>query len=319
MNKKSIFFILLIIIAIIIIFILFYNNRKPDLSESEHDSPENEERIETTIYKIQKIDNISDYYTLKSIIGKYYLYYSRAFGGNDSDSNSNYNEALCNMLSPKYLEKYNINSQNIKEHLTEKKDFTVEIYNSYYTTNYNNSIYYLTSGILRDDVTHEAEEFQLILSIDRNNGTFEIYPEEYVVNDLNINVNNLNINDEIPLDYDAPVENRNGDNAFNFSNASYEQYAKELFDRVRTILLYDENKAYELLNKNNTSLFNTDEELKQYILENRSKIYLLTYASYDIRYENENVIFDCYDTNSEYVITLYTNAIMEFTYSLNTI
>lgn len=315
--KKKYIFILSAIIIIIIIILIYNSYNKPDLSESDHDSPENEERINTTIYRLQKIDNISDYYTLKTVIGKYYLYYSRAFGGDDSDGGDNFNEALCNMLSPKYIERYDITSENIKQHLQEKKDFSVEIYNSYYTTNYNNSIYYLTSGLLRDDVTHESEEFQLMLSIDRSNETFEIYPEEYIKNELNIDVNNLKVNDEITLDYDSPIQNRNGDNTFKFSNASYDDYAKELFDRVRILLLYDENIAYELLDKDNESIFNNKDELSQYISENRSKIFLLTYASYELRYDNNKLIFDCYDANSEYVITLYTDAIMEFTYSFN--
>ena len=319
MKKKYIF--MLSIIIIIIIVLLFINKKysRPNLSDSDHDSPENEERINSTIYKLQKIDNISDYYTLKSIVGKYYLYYSRAFSEENINEENEYYKSLYNMVSPKYLNKYNITLENFKNYLQEKKDFSVEIYNSFYTTNYNSSIYYLIVGVLRDEVTHNAEDFQLILSIDRNNETFEIYPEEYIKNDLNIDINNLNVNDEVVLDYDTPIDNRNNDNIFKFSKASYDEYAKELFDRVRTILLYDENKSYELLNKNNNSEFNTMDELHKYIEENRSKIYLLTYASYEVKYEDNKLVFVCYDINSEFAITVYTDSIMEFTYSFNLI
>ncbi len=307
-----------IFILSILITVIIENINKENLKNTDHDSPENEERINSTIYKIQKIDNLSDYYTIKSIVGKYYLYYSKIFDGEGNEISLDYDERLYNMLSPLYLNKYNIKIDNIKEYLQEKRDFSVEIYNSYYTTNYTNSIYYFVSGLLRNNSNYETEEFQIMLSLDNVNGTFEIFPQEYIKEELNIDVDSLNVNDEISLNYDTSISNRN-DNTFSIQNVSYEEYAKAMFDRIRLILLYDVNKAYELLSKEKISEFSSQIEMSEYLLQNRKKIYLLTFGGYKLRFDNNKLIFDCYDKNSEYNITMYTDSIMDFKYTFNEI
>ena len=316
-NKKR-FFMFLIIIVLILIFIIFIfsNNRNKKFNEDKVIPPEAEEYNDRVKYKLQNIDNVTEYYTLKTIISKFYINYSRIFGGDKDDSlindNTDYNKVVYSFLSKEYIEKNNISENNLTEIFPEIRNKDIELEQVYYIYDLERIKVYYVKGNLIDTENHSAKEFYMTVTTDIENFTFEVSLDY-------IDFNTLELNKETGFNFDINIENK-GYNIFENYKVSYDEYAKDLFNKVRYMLLYDRNKAFELLNKNSDNMFNSFEELNLYVENNYQHVYLMTYSGYTTKInDKDSVDYICYDENSEYRITFYMNSIIDFTYSIQKI
>ena len=128
---------------------LIINNNIPSAKNDGKDNEEKEfytEYKEKTKGKIQNVGSISDFELAQICLQKFYIYYSLIYDESIINTSSEvkfnldyYKGVLCDLLTTDYIEKHEITKENINEKLPESKYDTVEIYNIYYVTNYENS------------------------------------------------------------------------------------------------------------------------------------------------------------------------------------
>lgn len=317
-DKKRFIVFIAIIILILIFLIILLLKANSNSNKKFGDDPEPEEAIEynnQVKYKLRKIDNITEYYTVKTIINKYYLYYARVFGGDMDDmlldEKIDYAEVLLSLYSRDYISQNGLTTENLKEKLPEIKDKKVELYETYYIYDLERIKVFFVRGKLVDNETKNTSDFELKVIEDMENQTFEIIPED-------IDFESMKVNEETGFDFNINIDNRKY-NIFENAKVSYDDYAKDLFERVRNMMLYDRETAYGLLDNSPSNLFKSYDELNEYVTNNYQKIYLLTYSGYTNSMNNGNLEYICYDTNTEYRIVFHLKSIMEFTYSIEKI
>lgn len=321
MNKSLITKILIgLVIGIVIIIIanIIITNMNKDREDEV--LPEIQEYMANTTGKIQKIDNIIDLAQIQSCIQKYYLNYFAIYGENTATdlsyeeyNSQNYKEAAYKFLSPKYIAKAGITIENINSIPEEIRDPDIEIYNIYFATKYEGISAYFVNGFVRDSNTYKAKDFNMIVVIDDNNQTYEIYMGDYLENsDFSALEEGQEINFELP----TSVENR-GENVYGTVKYTYDDLSQDKFDNIRGLLLRDSEKAYELLtDEAKANTFKTIDEFNQFINNNRKEIFLLTYGGYVLKNNDGNIIVKMYDDGNEVSINVHFNGFSNYTFSI---
>lgn len=324
-NKSLITKVVIILLSIIIFLILFYfikwiiaSNNKDQPDEV---IPEIQEYVNNTQGKIQKVYTAIDLYEVKSCILKYYSNYSAIFSENsisevlgDEYDRDDYKKAVYNMLSPKYIQKKGITLENIdsnrENYISEPE---IEIYYLYCCYKNDGAIAYFVNGKIRDAVSNEAQDLNLIIVLDDNNKTFEIYLNDFLdINDFSKLEENQNINFEVP----SNVENREY-NTYGTVSAKYEDIAMDKFNNIRTLMLYDQEKAYDLLTDEiKNARFKTLDDFVEFINTNRRTIFLLSYGNYYLKNNNGSVIFKAYDQNNTICLNIYFDGFTSFKFDL---
>lgn len=311
LENKKIVIIVVLSICILIVTLLVVNKDKEEFSEDKTELQENIDYENENIYKIQKINSITDYYNMKVCIEKFYLYYSRMYGGDKDDAlmqeNIDYSNIFYSMLSPQYTEKHGISQENVKTKFDEKKDFKIRIDESYYVTNFSQLKIFIAKGILQDNNSKTKEDFEIMVVLDSDNFTFEVYLGDY------LNNGDFLVGGKFDFDFEETIQNRTY-NIFNNVKISFDEYAKNLFDDAISLMLNDSERAYSLLDEEfKKSNYPTQEQFNQYIANNSQKLYLMSYGDYSTSMnENEMIDYICYDEDSKYCITFYLTATMEY-------
>lgn len=325
-NKSLITKILLfgiIAIVLIIIIVNIVSKVMSELSKDKPDSnlPEVDEYIDNTTGKIQKSTDGVALYQVESCIQKYLINYSAMFGENtitqvaDEEYNKDdYKKATYNMLAPKYIEKKGITLENIdKENIINMSEPDVEIYNLYVVTKYDGVYAYFVNGFIRDSITYETQDLNVIVVLDENNRNFDIYLDNYLgINDFSKLTEGETIDFEIP----DSIENRKN-NTYGYATAKYEDIAEDKFNNVRRLLLSSPEKAYELLtDEMKSSRFNTYEKFTNFINNNRKTIFLLTFGNYYLKDNDGSILFKTYNKDDKICINIYFDKFSSYTFDI---
>lgn len=320
--NKSLITKILIGLVIVIIVIVIANIVLTNIGKDKEDDtlPEIQEYMTNTTGKIQKIDNIIDLAQIQSCIQKYYLNYFAMYGENTATDLSegeykveDYKNSTYKFLSPKYISKAGITLENINSNLEEIRDPDIEIYNIYFATKYEGTSAYFVNGIVRDSSTYKAKDFNMIVVIDDNNQTYEIYMGDYLENS---DFSALEEGQEVNFDLPTSIENR-GNNTYGAVKYTYDDLSQDKFDNIRGLLLRDVEKAYELLTDDaKANTFKSVDELKQFINNNRKDIFLLTYGGYVLKNNDGNIIVKMYDDGNEVSINVHFNGFTNYRFEI---
>lgn len=322
-KNKKIIFSLLMICLIIVIFIIFVN--KDDNTNDSNDTELRESDIELINSQNNKLQKIDSYVTLnliKNCVQKFYLNY---IGISDPDNTNDlieyYKEISYSMLSPNYIDSVGITQGELNSNIEYISRFNIELYDIYSLSKYNENpsdydsiTSYFVKGVIRDLDSYSGIEFNMILNLDNINNTFEVYLDNYLAN---VDFNNLKEGEEINFEIPNSVENRNY-NKFNIISTNIEDIADYRFNNVKTLLLYDIDRAYKCLNEQlKSEKFRTIDDFRNFIDTNKNNMYFMTYSNYEIRYEDDIMVLDCYDKNDMFCISIYCNNYSELNYSIS--
>ena len=150
--KRFYIFIILIIIIIVVVSTVAFFNKNDDIAKSE-------EYIDTEETKIplQKVNNIEEYYILKSCILKYYYSITSYNSSVLQEDKDYYLQNVYNLIDKEYLESKNIFVNDILPLMTYKDDFDLNIEDILVAKNEDNNMYiFFVEGNLRNLKSNEV-------------------------------------------------------------------------------------------------------------------------------------------------------------------
>lgn len=312
MNKKKITILSIIILIIIFLIIIFFinNGKKEDLSNVVIDDPLVPEAVEMrneTSGKVIRLKSVSDLYTVKTCLSKFFMQCSYL------NSDDVAKEIVYSMLNNDYINIIGITLDNISEKLGEYEDSTVEIYNIYKLTYYENVDTYFVQGVLNGNVTNTLKEFKVAINLDDVNGTFEIYMGDYIEN---INIPELKEGDTVEFNLPESIENR-GYNIYSTVSADVSEISTDYLLTIRDLLLYDIDTAYSMLDDVAKGDYGSMDELRNFVTQNQSQLRFMYYGSSDISVdENGREIYTIYDNKDKFVINVYFDTYSTFTFNI---
>ncbi len=332
--KKRLIIIISITIAIILFLLLLYyviffinnnyiHNSIKDQSYnnmnniSSDDNIANDDILTTDNeeeYYFESILNNEDYFILKSCINKYYLITAGYSNNQNQEDKDIYMENMYSILNKDYLEKNNIFENDVKSLMFNSNEYYINIEDILFFRDIDKNMYaYVVRIDLREYTTNHITINNMIIIQDRNTNSFSILPNEYI---KDFDYNNIKENEKIFFHFPESIE-RNEFNMFGRYQADQSEFADELIKQLKEFLLYNPQKAYELLDedfKNNN--FKTYDEFKNYIEINRNIILNLTSNNYFMEYVDDYSIYKFKNNKNEtFVIELVTKDIMEYKYT----
>lgn len=318
----------LIIITLLIIFILITHKESDDIPDSnnivnnivnnttilDHNEINGTQNIDTTnsnnstnndnqsnnnINKLRKITDMESYFWLKD---RLYSYYSL----NDFDD-------PMNLMDRDVIDELELTNENYREF----NDFdgpTFRIDEIYEQILDNNKILYVVKHKYGKD-EQDVKDSLLIHKTDMNNETFSIYPYEYL---RTKNYTDFKEGDIVTIDdKKSIVENDGNKYTEDDDDIDVETCMKGLFERFKFDLLLDNNHLYSILEVNyKDTKYSTLEELKQYIKNNKTDLYLDMLSEYKVINYNDYVEYRAI-CNSQRNYVFNVKNMMDYTISLD--
>lgn len=313
--KKYIIFFTILLIAIIIALVVMTTGRRKINSEFKvgeyGDEDENYEENHVIEETVKKVDNRTEYYIVKNIIDKYFEYIdmtntnpSTELERLDSDFAI---ETISGMLSPKYIEEFNITNEKLINDLQKYKncDYNIEeMYTKEKTID-------ITTYLINVNVS-QIGNLYFIVGVDFENNIFEIYGDEYVkkykYNEDTQTLKNFEINN---------IE-KNSFNTYTGEIVTDQDIAISYFNDYKYNMLNNVEKAYNSLDEEyRNKRFGSLEEFSKYIQENIDIFRDISINEYICNNKGDYTEYVCRDQN-EYVYIFKETAIMDYTLQLDT-
>ena len=331
MNKKYLKYIIpiIIIIAIIIIIVIVYNINKYSMPEEFYDS---DIEISKDLAKknsriIQKINSL-EFDQVRTCLNSYFQDF---VGTNPSNiisdemkvyTSEQYLDRIWGKLSQDYITKNSASKENLvcNENITSYNIDILTIYSVNDNTdlveeNFSSVKLYIVKGIFRNMDTKVGTDFTMLLALDNATKAFEIWPADYV--DVE-KFNSLNIGDTIDFDIPDIIEATEYNKFSNFS-VSVDDICRYQFNTIIDLILYDTEKAYNLLSENGKNMYPSVADLESFRDINRSSLAIARYSSNIQKLENGVLTIDCYSSNYDYKISIIFDEFSSFTYSIEKI
>lgn len=340
-NSKTIKLLIgiVLILILVIVTILLTTNQEKKESNVEDDVGKEYEIVADDDYsptiKLQEFNDINMYFNVKKIIEKFYssctkmnitaedvpVYKSTYKGEELQQYKEKYaeemqNEAIekiYNTLSVDFINELKITNQNIKEKLSTKNKYEPIIEKIYRFQNSNNVWTYLVKGIAIDSINQESEYFNLGVTVDIYNKTYCIYPQEYLEKK---GYDKLKLDETVNFKIDEIKSNK--DNMYKFEIVNDDEICKEYFNKLKKLLLYDENFLYEMLDKEyKEKRFQNIKEFKEWKRKNYDNINSSVVTKYQVTNEDGTKRYVCQDNNGNYYLFKKTDTI-DFNIQLDT-
>lgn len=319
-NKLKKYIIILSILAVtiivcIIILLNLMKSQKDDLMNEIIDDKESMGVGEFSEDELKNV-NISELLQVSGYIDKFLkstnlrssIYYAKNENGEyvQAIENEYIYKRVLEMLSENFVQKNSIDNNNIFNFI----DFS-DVDREYTIIDIkklenNNPIQYATYGILsQNDALYKFQYY--IVTIDSANGIFAIEP----VSD----VNNI---DEIKGDNNINLKKQTYNKSPNIS-VSAEDVAQYYFKVMKNTIMYDSDRAYNLLDKEYADKrFGSESKFKNYVDEYMSEIKQLNLSKY--KQESIDNFKDRYLLVDQYqnIYTIETNTVSDFSIKLDT-
>lgn len=324
MNKVQKILILLSIFFIIIIMYLFVlistykenSNSNMIINNTNNNVVTYEENfsyIEAVEEKIEKKLNYekdrAKYYTIEALVNNYVN-----LAGNGLTEN------IKDLLSPNYIAKYGINSENLQDKLEiPKLDDDFQMYIITITDMLTAEIdeetnMYLVKGMIRKSNEEKINNINIMLEVDMINQIYNIYPNEYL---KDLGLDKMKLGDSIE-NYKKEGINKNENNKFTYVTKSDLDVVNEYFSNLKELLLYYPDEAYSRLDTQYAEKrFGSKEKFINYIEENRTTIALMSINKYKIISKEEYVEYICSDKYDNIYILRQKDGIMNYTMFLD--
>lgn len=321
-NLKKIIVIILIIILVLIITIYLINKKNIFDEESNIKESEYIEGSYEGNNVITEIENREDYFIIKSILENLqvyinYLDYDFSQSRNEFNNIEEQEEALekykeegidiikNNIMSKEYIEKFNINDNEIYQKLVKYANKNIIINNIYVCDNSEN----IKTYIVYSNTAETNEEFNIVIVTDSLTNSFNIILDNYIDN-MKINKENI-IGTEVSQDISNIKENEY--NIYEDPDVSNKIYVQELFENYKNYLINSSKKAYELLDNEYKKIkFKDINEFNEYIDNNSSRIEDMEISKYKINSYSDYTEYICVDQYENYII-FRENKVMNYT------
>ena len=319
--------IILVIILIIIIGILIgtiYQNRGKIVYGIDEEYVEIEYELETAI---RKVSNRNNYYIVKTCVNKFYTYYAAIYDIESENyiideetkisienTQKQYAEVIYNMLDTRYIEFNQITKENILTKLESFNNSVVNITNMYVSEKTANMSVYIVEGKIREVVTGEISDFQIMLQIDSLNRSFSIFLQDYINEKYK---SGFTEGSELDISVPDNIE-KNEDNTYDYNSITDETYVSDLFNKYKEEVLYNTELAYEHLDEEYKKCrFETLENFKEYAKNNIRKNVIMQLDKYQITKYDDYTQYVCVDQNGNYYIFRETS-VMNYSLILDT-
>lgn len=312
-NKKII--VIIVIITILVIFACFLIfNRDNEVEVSIYDDL-TEDMIASIVEKenkLQVIDNLSDYYFVKKVLNKYFMNYKYIYTEDNSDGI--YTDSLYGLLGKEYIEENQLNKEDIRSIVSDVRNLEFFMTEGYYLTNSSGKTIYFINGFFVNLETNTLNDFLVMIKYDEFNNTVALYPDEYV---KNMELGELKAGSEVNISFDYSIENNNFNSVIK-TEFTTDDYAEDIFESTRKIILYTTDRAYNMLEEDfKKENFPTYEDFEKFVNENRRNIYIMTYQDYDLKYIDENTTqYIVYDSKDNFYLKFYVDSLIDFKFTI---
>lgn len=282
-----------IIIGLIVVLIKIKTDTTNSIDEIEYMGEETSGVYDNSF---QQVDSRNNFYSVEACIKKFYIYYAGMFSSEEGQDE--YQKAVYNMMDDKYKEYKGISENNIIEKMPEFKESKVNINEMYFIQKTQNMYVYFAKGRLRELGANTVSDFEIMVTIDSSNRTFEVCLEDYIKEKYN----EIAIGDELKIDTLESIE-INDDNKYDYKTIDEDTYATDLLARYKEEVLFDVENAYNHLDEEyREKRFGSLDEFKTYAQQNIYKNVTLKLQQYRTRLYNEYTEYICMDQNNNYYI-----------------
>lgn len=317
-KKKIIIIITIIVVILLLLFIRKNNKRNSDYNNInwEVNDPINDYFqgvMEKTKGKVQYMTDRAQYYNVKAVINKFLIECYNLHEASDSEKEVN-KEAIYNMLSRNYISEMNFSYDNIENLLSYDDQYSIDIYNMYYMTKYENVYTYFVNGFLTGYNTNNRKECNFIVNLDINNYTFEIYLDDYA---NRYNAKNLENEQEIEFALPDSVEERKA-NKFTATSCSKEELCRDSIIAIKRMLFYDIETAYNFLSDEAKNEFPTIDLLRNYVESEKVSIYAFSYGGVKTTFDEKgDTILKIYNsTRTMYIDVHFINGLTTYKFNI---
>lgn len=318
MKKVKILMIIAIIIALILLIaVVILNKLKKEDTQFYYKNGEIVEiSSETELYNEEELENVPEdsqidylvenlyYFVVKNCIQNYLDtiniensdYYEKDESGVyvKAYSDAQINEKIWNLLSANYIQENNITIENTLDYINEleKNVIFMPLEIKVVSTSENIKSLAVYGAMINLSNYKLFENINIIVNLDENNLTYSIVP-----------LNNVNSIDDIEyINKETEIEN-NGKNSYEYSTILDRDLAKEFINIYQKFSIGVPELIFTKLDEEyRNSNFNTLEDYKNYVQENRIDIYNIEIAKVETKEENDKKTYIVTDTmNKEYV------------------
>lgn len=323
-NKKNFIIILIFILIAIVIgivgLLIKIQNINSNQIQEENNVVGSTEVVEKKVLEKVKIRN--DYYTIKNIVDQYYYVLCELnktkqdiLVFEDEGSNTNFEEIvnsekelakkrLYDLFDKSYKQDTNLTIENIQEKLGNYKDVHVLIEDMFVRDITITLKLYFVSGTITEKGTSKKEKFELVVAVDSNNSTFNIYTSEYA--------EKYKFKDE-NKEFDISEIEKRTYNKYKRKTVNDEEYAKELLKSYTQSIMYNNIEySYGKLNEEyKNKRFKEKTEYEKYIKEKKKNIISATLDYYKTNIYEGYIQYICVDHKENYYV-FNEKAIMDY-------
>lgn len=313
------------------------NNIENNINVQENglpDPPTDNESDFKIITEIKDVASKNDYFTVKSIIDTYNMYckkltikasdvevYKEAINESElqkykeetaTKEQNRGIEGIYSMLDATYIKNFGITKNVIKSKFGMRYDTTI-VQKVYVVQNSNNVSTYFVWGNYINTIEKKTVGFNIGIVLDNLNNTFCIYPQEYL---QKYGYNKLNIGDR----YEKNIENieENNYNTFEYKIVDDVTIVKEYFDNFMNNIRYNNDNAYNLLNKEYLQKrFGNKDSFLQYIIDNDVILVDTTIEQYKKVERSSYTDYVCADQYNNIYIFRQQGGVMNYTVYLD--
>lgn len=318
MKKILSVMIILVILIIFIILLIFYLNKGNLENINIGSSIGDEGDIIEITNKIEDVDNNTDFKIIENCIQQYYdmnnnnnsNFFSYGEEGEYEKifSNEEINQMRLDLLSDEYINKNNIDLNNINQYIkiTDEKSIVIALKMKKVIDTQADK--YLVQGIIVNLDYEVLDQFYTFVNLDTNNITFSIEPI----------IGNFDNIDDIEIKNENKSINENDYNQYMRTVLGYEDIAKEYFIKYKWIALSSPKLMYQFLDNNyREKRFGNVEEFEKYINENSKEINKIKLEEFLVNNNENSVEYVCKDQFENLYIFEETSP-MNFTLKLDT-
>lgn len=323
-NKKIIIIIVILLLVLLLVLLVFLlkgkKNPENTITEVPVDYYESyqqqraEQGITASDATAHYEDNVNEYYTVEGII--------KSFNTNASYLNSSARDLslivtkeneqkvlqeyrqkgykyINNVLAKTYKTKYSVNNDYIYNSVKDNtgKKYTI---NDMYVVD--DSDFINTYFVYGD---FDGKDFNFIVILDRYNCTFEIYLDNYLV-DNNIQKSNEKSMKTLNVEH---VE-KNESNSFQYKNITQEQMVKIYYNDYVDLMKKNINKAYEMVDGDyKQKRVDTIDKFKNHISARVSAVSDIVLDSYSVNKVGNHLELICCDNFGNYTIFKVTSVL----------
>lgn len=260
---------------------------------------------------IEKVTDRNNYYMVENCVNKFYSYYISVYENKNPEEKDI--EKLYNLLDKQYIAYKSISQENLPTVLSAINESVVNVYDMYFSNQNENISVYIVSGNLREVKSKELNNFTVMIKIDKKNGTFSVFMQDYILEKHK----DLNVGSSLTIESNNNIE-KNKNNAYILEEITNKTYMIDLFERYKEEALYNTELAYEKLDEEyKNTKFGTLEKFKEYVKNNRGLQNNIELEQYNVSDKESYKQYTGIDKNGHYYIFKETG-LMEYKLILDT-